>query len=72
MITANRKGKFITRNVSMFKKVHLEPRLFEETSDDYDDDTDGNDNHGFHGNNHVIDDPITPRRYPRQHRNTTQ
>ena len=72
MITANRNGKFITRNVSMFKKVHLEPRHFEQTSDDDDDDIDGSDNHGVRDNNHVIDDPITPRRYPRRHRNTTQ
>ena len=71
MITANRNGKFITRNVSMFKKVHLEPHHFEQTSDD-DDDIDGSDNHSVRDNNHVIDDPITLRRYPRRHRNTTQ
>ena len=55
MITANRNGKFITRNTSMFKKVHLESHHFEEDNDN--DDIDSNDNHGVRDNNHVVDHP---------------
>jgi hypothetical protein len=71
MITAKRNGKFITCNVSLFKKVHLEPHHFEETSDE-DDDSDGNDNHSACDNNDIIGDPIILRRYPRGNRSTTQ
>ena len=54
MVTANKNGKFITRNTSMFKKVHLDFCHFEEE----DDDIDNNDQ------DHVMDNPIASRRYP--------
>ena len=60
MVTANRNGKFITRNTSMFKKVHLDFCHFEEE----DDDVDNNDQ------DHVMDNPIASRRYPLRNRNT--